>query len=298
MRTDASEPAEPTTRQEDDICRAYEVDGEIVRVHGGRPLDETGQAALGEIVRAASAKVAAEHPNLGVIQELIMAGLAANRAISDGEVRGGCTIQDGAKVKARLKAAIGAAREALSTEQLPGGESLMQNGDPALQVPELYWSPTRGLYRMVQGLVGEWGHSLSDAPLPSDAVRLRMETVLPPDVSRTVLQLGRDRAKLAAERDERQARIEAALALMDYWDAHGGSIPQGHRLRALLRGDQQPAEEPKTVERVPCGNPDKHCGRLGGSAHCGGCRDDEPAPLSGFALRDVEERDDAAGDLP
>lgn len=52
-------------------------------------------------------------PDLGVIQELIMAGLAATRAIPDGEVRGGCTVQDGAKVKARLKAAIRAARTAL-----------------------------------------------------------------------------------------------------------------------------------------------------------------------------------------
>lgn len=42
----------------------------------------------------------------------------------------------------------------------------------------------------------------------------------------------------AAERDTLQARIGAALALMDYWDAHGGSIPQGHRLRAALQGDQ------------------------------------------------------------
>lgn len=97
----------------DDTCRVYDVDGEPVRVHGGKPLDEAGQAALGEIVRAATAKVERENPNLGVIQELIMAGLAACRAIPDGEVRGGCTIQDGAKVKARLKAAIAAARDAL-----------------------------------------------------------------------------------------------------------------------------------------------------------------------------------------
>lgn len=97
----------------DDTCRAYDVDGETIRVRGGEPMDETGQAALGEIVRAATAKVEAEHPHLGVIQELIMAGLAACRAIPDGEVRGGCTVQDGAKVKARLKAAIRAARTAL-----------------------------------------------------------------------------------------------------------------------------------------------------------------------------------------
>lgn len=97
----------------DDTCRVYDVDGEPVRVLGVEPLTETGQAALGEIVRAAKDKLDAEHPNLAVIQELIMAGLAATRAIPDGEVRGGCTVQDGAKVKARLKAAIRAARTAL-----------------------------------------------------------------------------------------------------------------------------------------------------------------------------------------
>jgi hypothetical protein len=45
------------------------------------------------------------------------------------------------------------------------------------------------------------------------------------------------------ERDALQAQIAAALALMDYWDAHGGSIPQGHRLRAALQ-DDQPAGVP------------------------------------------------------
>lgn len=97
----------------DDTCRVYDVNGEPIRVHGGEPLDETGQQHLAAIVRAATAKVEAENPNLAVIQELIMAGLAATRAIPDGEVRGGCTVQDGAKVKARLKAAIAAARTAL-----------------------------------------------------------------------------------------------------------------------------------------------------------------------------------------
>ena len=97
----------------EDTCRVYDVNGEPIRVHGGEPLTEAGRAALEEVIRAATAKVEAEHPNLGVIQELIMAGLAACRAIPDCEVRGGCTVQDGAKVKARLKAAIAAARTAL-----------------------------------------------------------------------------------------------------------------------------------------------------------------------------------------
>ena len=100
----------------DDTCRGYDVEGELVRVHGGKELDEAGRAALDEIVRAARERLAEMDPNYAIAQELIMAGLAAMRCIPDGEVRGGCTIQDGAKVKARLKAAIGAARDALKPE--------------------------------------------------------------------------------------------------------------------------------------------------------------------------------------
>ena len=100
----------------DDTCRAYEVDGETIRVHGGKPLDEAGQVALGDIVRAATAKMEAEHPNLGVIQELIMAGMAAMRCIPDGQTQSAFGTTDGTKVKARLKAAIQAAREALIPE--------------------------------------------------------------------------------------------------------------------------------------------------------------------------------------
>ena len=104
---------------DDDTCRAYDVDGETIRVHGGKPLDEAGQAALAEIVRAVAKKVEVEHPNLGVIQELIMAGLAAMRCIPDDQTRTPFGTTDGTKVKARLKAAIAAARDALT----PGAAS-------------------------------------------------------------------------------------------------------------------------------------------------------------------------------
>ncbi|RSD21984.1 hypothetical protein [Amycolatopsis eburnea] len=98
----------------DDTCRAYDVDGEPVRVHGGQPLDDAGQAALGEVVRAAKEKLATEDPHLAVRQELVMAGLAAIRCIPDGEIHTKhCTIHNGAQVKARLRAAITAARTAL-----------------------------------------------------------------------------------------------------------------------------------------------------------------------------------------
>lgn len=42
-------------------------------------------------------------------------------------------------------------------------------------VPDLWWSPTKGLFRVADGLVGEWGHPLANAPLPADAMRLRAQ---------------------------------------------------------------------------------------------------------------------------
>lgn len=85
-----------------DDCRAYEVDGEPVRVHGGGPLDEAGQEALGAIVHAAKAKLADIDPHLGIRQELMLAGMAAARCLQDAEL------------KARLRAALIAARDALT----------------------------------------------------------------------------------------------------------------------------------------------------------------------------------------
>lgn len=101
----------------EDTCRVYDVDGETIRVHGGEPMSEAGQTALGEIVRAAKAKLDAEDPNLGVRQELIAAGMLARWGIPDEPLigrRGGVT--SGATIKARLKAAIDAAVEALKPE--------------------------------------------------------------------------------------------------------------------------------------------------------------------------------------
>lgn len=48
----------------DETCRAYEVDGEQVRVHGGEPLSVEGEAALAEVVRAAKRYMAEEHPHV------------------------------------------------------------------------------------------------------------------------------------------------------------------------------------------------------------------------------------------
>lgn len=100
----------------DETCRAYEVDGEPVRVHGGAPLTEEGQAALGEVVRAAKKFIAEKHPNAGVIQDLVAAAQAAAWCIADGMVpsHGRYLLQDGSGVKAQLKAAVAAAREALT----------------------------------------------------------------------------------------------------------------------------------------------------------------------------------------
>lgn len=99
----------------DETCRAYEVDGEPVRVHGSEPLTDAGRAALAEVVRAAKKFMADEHPHAGVIQELVAAAQAAAWCIPDGMVpsRGRYLLQDGFGVKTQLKAAVQAAREAL-----------------------------------------------------------------------------------------------------------------------------------------------------------------------------------------
>jgi hypothetical protein len=99
---------------------------------------------------------------------------------------------------------------------------------------------------------------------------------------------------LRRQRDSAEAELNRRTAERDdAWNAADAAIAERDEARAKL--DQvravPKAEEPK-AERVPCGNPDKHCGRLGGTAHCHGCRDDETPPLSGVALRDVEEADD------
>lgn len=107
------------TTDPEDTCRVYAVDGKPVAVHGGQPLDAPGKAALEELVRAVGAHVAKTDPHLGVRQELAMACLAAMRCIPDGRIQldGHCTISDGAQVKARLKAAVKAARDALTPDR-------------------------------------------------------------------------------------------------------------------------------------------------------------------------------------
>lgn len=100
----------------DETCRGYEVDGEPVRVHGGAPLSKEGQDALAEVVRAAKRVMAEDHPHADVIQELIAAARVAGWCIPDGMVpsRGRYPLVDGFEVRTRLKAAVQAAREALT----------------------------------------------------------------------------------------------------------------------------------------------------------------------------------------
>lgn len=100
----------------EDTCRVYDVNGEPIRVHGAEPLDEVGQQYLAAIVRAATAKVEAEDPNLGVRQELIAAGMLARRSIPDEPLIFSRGVISGTTVKTRLKAAIDAAVEALKPE--------------------------------------------------------------------------------------------------------------------------------------------------------------------------------------
>ena len=149
----------------DETCRAYEVDGEQVRVHGGAPLSEEGEAALAEVVRAAKRLMAEEHPHAGVIQELVAAARAAGWCIPDGIVasRGRHELVDGFEVRTRLKAAVQAAREALDAkpplkapaESVHPGEILREElkarGLTQLACAELMGRSVRVVNRIVKG---------------------------------------------------------------------------------------------------------------------------------------------------
>lgn len=141
--------------------------------------------------------------------------------------------------------------------------------------------------------------------------RLRRELAEAREGGKKVLALAE---QFQSERDERQARIDAAFTtceaasvlislagnpsewaaaealIADVRAALKGELPA----RAALVGDQPTAEEPlhwRTedggIAAVMCGT----CNMLGG-------HDDDCPRLSGEALRAVEEADDAAGDLP
>lgn len=109
----------------DEMCRAYEVDGDPVVVRGDRPFDEQDQAAFAELVRAAK-KVFGHDPNVGIAQELVAAARLARWCIPDGMTDANFRMVDGTEVKERLKAAVQAAREALVPPKLE------QPAEPAL----------------------------------------------------------------------------------------------------------------------------------------------------------------------
>jgi hypothetical protein len=97
-----------------------------------------------------------------------------------------------------------------------------------------------------------------------------------------------------AERDERQARIEAATAELKKWNALATRESEWMPCRAALAalvGDQairRPLRKTTALPRLPAG--ETHA--------LGACSCPKCTALSGKALRAVEERDDAAGDLP
>lgn len=149
----------------DETCRGYEVDGETVRVQGGAPLSEEGEAALAEVVRAAKRFMAEEHPHAGVIQELVAAARVARWCIPDVMVpsRGRHELVRGAEVKSRLHAAVQAAREALDViptvtvlaESVHPGEilrdELKARGLTQVACAALTGRPVRVVNRIIKG---------------------------------------------------------------------------------------------------------------------------------------------------
>lgn len=100
-----------------DSCRPVEVtvDGqaETIRVHGvPESWTEQDREAMGALIAAARAKMAAEHPHAGVIQELMLAWLRVRCCLPPEDSRAGRN-RDVAAVKQRMSDAITAVREAL-----------------------------------------------------------------------------------------------------------------------------------------------------------------------------------------
>lgn len=99
-----------------DECRPVEItvddQRETIRVHGAVPMDDEARAAMGEIVAAARARTAAEHPHAGVIQELMAAWMSVRRQLPANDSRIGRD-RNIAAVKDRMSAAIKAVRAAL-----------------------------------------------------------------------------------------------------------------------------------------------------------------------------------------
>ena len=54
-----------------DKCRPVEVDGEVIRVHGGAEMDATDREFFAEIVRAAKRKMLAEYAKRDGAKEAI-----------------------------------------------------------------------------------------------------------------------------------------------------------------------------------------------------------------------------------
>lgn len=99
-----------------DSCRPVEVTAggqtETIRVHGSKPMDDRDREAMGALVEAARAKMAAEHPNAGLIQELMLAWLRVRCCLPAQDSRAGRS-RDVTAVKQRMSDAIAAVREAL-----------------------------------------------------------------------------------------------------------------------------------------------------------------------------------------
>jgi len=119
-------PVELAVPPAEDVCRPVqlEVAGEelVVAVHGREPMTELDRAHFAEVVAAAQRAVAAQHPNVGVVQELLAASRLARWCIPDGPV-GRIGQHDGTAVKDRLAAAARAARDALTPAKQDGDSS-------------------------------------------------------------------------------------------------------------------------------------------------------------------------------
>jgi hypothetical protein len=348
----ASEPAEPTTRQDEVIEKAAEIlhreqleGGRSAR--GARALAEAGLLAdpaqtteleeLRRDNRALEARIAEANENAGVdAYDIIKARKEANAALAERDALSLLLRGMARKLVAYRKWALKAHRDqdwvlnrvraALGT---PDGRAVSVHAAEVCAERDLaLW-----LFAEARWYSERWLSTVAEAVRLLRNAGINRGNGLPARV-----------ATLIAERDERQASIDALAELDEDGEDWHGAV-DAERVRAALVGDQPKAEEPKPRCCIgPFADGSHAPGCLDACQDCGGdeagprrcqCSDADPActctpsrcdydgypldgpaclpcgqrpvgkpclaidePLSGVALRDVEEADDAAGDLP
>jgi hypothetical protein len=232
----------------DDRCQVVEVrlpNGQTVPVslQAVVPLTEEGQAALGEIVRAAAERMEREHPHAGVIQELMLVSLRSRALLrvaghADVAARLGAAvrsaiavIRDQSEVEGCLRAELAETRES----RFRWAEEAARLEAEIAQVAELLAVPTHLLHGPTPPTVvdlARWARA------GRDSFDRRLAD-LQAEFAKHVEVHDRQLAKAITELAEAKQRVETAIDLIDEYDGPYASFedhPKWQAVRDTLRG--------------------------------------------------------------